>query len=95
MSKSAKALKLRAAVMRRVNRPAKKVNRKPSDLAAEALEWYLRVCALPEEAPTPAEVRAIHRGREAFKKGKYITLDESRREEAVVRRPRRTRAKSS
>src|ERR1700739_3978132 len=59
MSGSAKALQLPAAVVRRVNRAAKKLNREPSDLAAEALEWYLRVCALPEQAPTPAEVRVF------------------------------------
>jgi predicted transcriptional regulator len=95
MSETAKSIQLPAAVVRRVNRAAKKVNRDPSDLAVEALEWYLRVCSLPDEMPSRSELRAIRRGREAFKKGDYITLDEFRREEALVRRPRRARAKIS
>jgi predicted transcriptional regulator len=95
MSETAKSIQLPAAVVRRVNRAAKKVNRNPSDLAVEALEWYFRVCSLPDEMPSRSELRAIRRGREAFKKGDYITLDEFRREEALVRRPRRARAKIS
>ena len=95
MSETAKSIQLPAAVVRRVNRAAKKGNRDPSDLAVEALEWYFRVCSLPDEMPSRSELRAVRRGREAFKKGDYITLDEFRREEALVRRPRRARAKIS
>lgn len=95
MSSTAKSIQLPAAVVRRVNRAAKRANRNPSDLAAEALEWYFRVCTLPDETPSRSELRAIRRGREAFKKGDFITLDEFRREEALARRPGRARAKSS
>jgi predicted transcriptional regulator len=95
MSDTAKSILLPAAVVRRVNRAAKRANRNPSDVAAEALEWYFRVCSLPNETPSRSELRAIRRGREAFKKGDFITLDEFRREEALVRRPRRARAKIS
>lgn len=95
MSDPAKSIQLPAAVVRRVNRAAKRVNRKPSDLAAEALEWYFRVCSLPDETPTQAELRAIRRGREDFKKGRYISLNEFRRREALAPRPRRGRAKRS
>ena len=95
MAKQENSIKLPAAVIRRVNRAARKANRKPSDLAAEALQWYLLVREIPEETPTPAELRAIRRGREAFKRGDYITLDELRREETLGRRPHRARAKAS
>jgi predicted transcriptional regulator len=95
MAKQENSIKLPAAVIRRVNQAARKQNRNPSDLAAEALQWYFLVREIPEETPTPAELRAIRRGREAFKRGNYITLDELRREEALVRRPHRARAKAS
>jgi predicted transcriptional regulator len=95
MAKQENSIKLPAAVIRRVNRPARKQNRNPSDLAAEALQWYFLVREIPEETPTPAELRAIRRGREAFKRGDCITLDELRREEALVRRPHRARSKAS
>jgi predicted transcriptional regulator len=95
MAKQENSIKLPAAVIRRVNRAARKQNRNPSDLAAEALQWYFLVREIPEETPTPAELRAIRRGREAFKRGDCITLDELRREEALVRRPHRARSKAS
>jgi predicted transcriptional regulator len=95
MAKQENSIKIPAAVIRRVNRAARKQNRNPSDLATEALQWYFLVREIPEETPTPAEVRAIRRGREAFKRGEYITLDQLRREEALVRRPDRARAKAS
>ena len=95
MSKPAQSIQLPAAVLRRVHRAAKRINKNPSDVAAEALEWYFRVCSLPEETPTAAESRAIRRGRDAFQKGDYVSFDEFRRREALVRRPRRACPKSS
>jgi|GraSoi_2013_40cm_1033754.scaffolds.fasta_scaffold102059_1 predicted transcriptional regulator len=95
MAKQGSSIKLPADVVKRVIRVARKANRNPSDLAAEALHWYLLVREVPEETPTAAELRAIRRGREAFKRGDYITLDELRREENLVRRPHRARAKAS
>src|SRR5260370_42664297 len=94
MDKQETSIKLPAAVVRRVNRAARKENRNPSDLAAEALQWYFLVREIPEETPTPAELRAIRRGREAVKRGDYMTLAELRREEDLIRRPHRTRAKT-
>jgi predicted transcriptional regulator len=76
MAKQENSIKLPAAVIRRVNRTAKREKRNPSDLAAEALQWYFLVREIPEETPTPAELRVISRGREAFKRGDYITLDD-------------------
>jgi hypothetical protein len=49
----------------------------------------------PEETPTPTELRAIRRGRAAYERGDYVTLDELRGQEAVARSPRRARAKVS
>jgi hypothetical protein len=95
MAKQESSIKLPAAVIRGVNRAARKENRNPSELAAEALQWYFLIHKIPEETPTPAELRAIRRGRAAFKRGDYITLDELRREDGLVRRPRRVRAKVS
>jgi predicted transcriptional regulator len=95
MAKQEISIKLPAAVVRRVNRAARKENRNPSELTAEALQWHFLIRKIPEETPTPAELRAIRRGREAFKRGDYITLDELRREEALVRRPHRARTKAS
>ena len=95
MAKQENSINLPAAVVRRVKRAARKENRNPSEFAAEALQWYFLIRKIPEETPTPAELRAIRRGRAAFKRGDYITLDELRTEEGLVRRPRRTRAKVS
>jgi predicted transcriptional regulator len=95
MSEFATSIRLSAAIIRRVKRAAKRANRNPSQLATEALEWYFQVCSLPDEVPTQAELRAIRHGREAYKKGDYITLDEYRRKEELARRPNRRRAKIS
>jgi hypothetical protein len=40
-------------------------------------------------------LRAIRRGRAAYERGDYVTLDELRRQEAVARSRRRARAKVS
>ena len=81
------------AVGRRVARAARKQNRKPSDVAAEAIVWYFSARATPAEAATPAEMRAIRRGEAAFRRGDYITLDEYFR--SVGNRPHRSRKKVS
>lgn len=71
-------------------------NRTRSELVREALRTYIAIRQFPEEVPTPAELRAIGRGRAAYERGDYVTLDELRRKEkAVARRPRRARAKIS
>lgn len=70
-------------------------HRTRSELVREALRTYISIRKFPEETPTPAELRAIRRGRAAYERGDYVTLDELRREEAVARGPRRARAKVS
>ena len=64
-----------------------------SELVREALRTYISIRRLPEETPTPAELRAIRRGRAAYERGDYVTLHELRRQEAMARGPRRARAK--
>jgi predicted transcriptional regulator len=88
MAKQGSSIKLPADVVRRVIRVARKANRNPSDLAAEALHGYLLVCERPEETPTAAELRAIRRG-------DYVMLDELRTEQVLAPRPRKARAKAS
>jgi predicted transcriptional regulator len=90
MNGRANSIQLPAALARQVHRAAKRENRSPSDLASEALQWYLRVSNLPEEKPTPADLRAIRRGRKAFQRGDYITLGELQRAKALYRRRRRS-----
>ena len=95
MSKRQYTIELPAAVGRRIDKTARKQRRKPSDLAVEAFQHYFAISGIPEETPTPSELRAIRRGEAALKRGDYITLDELRRKEEVARRPRRARAKVS
>ncbi|MGH9451528.1 MAG: ribbon-helix-helix domain-containing protein [Terriglobia bacterium] len=70
-------------------------HRTRSELVREALRIYIAIRRFSNETATPAELRAIRRGRADFAHGDYLSLDELRREEAVARRPRRTRAKVS
>jgi predicted transcriptional regulator len=81
------------ALGRRVAHAAKKQNRKPSDVAAEAIVWYFSARAIPTEAATPAEMRAIRRGEAAYRRGDYVTLDDYFR--TVGNRPHRSRKKVS
>ena len=95
MSTPLSILRLPAAIVRRVNRAAKRETKNPSDLGAEALKWYFQVSAIPGETPTPAELRAIRRGEAAIERGDCITLDELRRKQRLAHRSRRARAKVS
>lgn len=90
MSKRLYTIHLPAAVGRRVDRAAKREKRKPSDLAVAALRLYF---AIPTEAATVAELRAIRRGEAAYRRGDYITLEEYFH--SVGNRPRQTRKKIS
>jgi predicted transcriptional regulator len=68
MSKQSFTLQLPASIGRRVSRAARRENKRPADLATEALRWYFLAREIPEEIPTSAELRAIRRGRAAFKR---------------------------
>ncbi|MGH9342175.1 MAG: CopG family ribbon-helix-helix protein [Terriglobia bacterium] len=80
---------------KQVESTMKAEHRTRSELVREALRTYIAIRRFPEERPTPAELRAIRRGRADFARGDYLTLDELRREEPMARRPRRARAKVS
>ena len=68
-------------------------HRTRSELFREALRTYISIRLLPQETPTPSELRAIRRGEAAYARGDYVTLDEYFRE--LDRRPRRTRKKGA
>jgi len=84
---------LPAAMAEQVEKTSRQEHRTCSELVLEALRIYISIRQFPEEAPTTAEQRAIARGRAAYERGDYITLDELRRQEAVARGSRRARAK--
>ena len=89
-------ISLPPAMAEQVEKTMQAENRTRSELVREALRTYIAIRQFPEEIPTPAELRAIRRGRAAYQRGDYVTLDElRRREKAVAGRPRRARAKIS
>jgi CopG family transcriptional regulator/antitoxin EndoAI len=89
-------ISLPPAMAEQVEKTMQAENRTRSELVREALRTYIAIRQFQEEAPTPAELRAIRRGRAAYERGDYVTLDElRRREKAVAGRPRRARAKIS
>jgi len=89
-------ISLPPAMAEQVEKTMQAENRTRSELVREALRTYIAIRQFPEEAPTPAELRAIRRGRAAYERGDYVTLDElRRREKSVASRPRRARAKIS
>lgn len=63
-----------------LDRVRKQENRSRSELMREALRHYValreRLQRIPEVDPEPDEIEAIKRGREAIKRGEYVTLDD-------------------
>jgi metal-responsive CopG/Arc/MetJ family transcriptional regulator len=51
-----------------------------SELIRKALEWHLRVQALPVEEPTRKEREALAAGRAQHARGEFATIDEIRRD---------------
>ena len=89
-------ISLPPAMAEQVEKTMQAENRTRSELVREALRTYIAIRQFPEETPTLAELRAIRRGRAAYERGDYVTLDElRRREKAVAGSPRRARAKIS
>ena len=89
-------ISLPPAMAEQVEKTMQAENRTRSELVREALRTYIAIRQFPEETPTPSELRAIRRGRAAYERGDYVTLDElRRREKAVAGSPRRARAKIS
>ncbi len=88
-------ISLPAEMAEQVEKTRREEHRTRSGLVVEALRTYISIRQFPEEIATPAELRAIGRGRAAYERGDYVTLDELRRQEAMGRSPRRARAKVS
>jgi predicted transcriptional regulator len=88
-------ISLPAEMAEQVEKTRREEHRTRSELVLEALRTNISIRQFPEEIPTPAELRAIGRGRAAYERGDYVTLDELRRQEAMARSPRRARAKVS
>ena len=88
-------ISLPADMAEQVEKTRREEHRTRSELVREALRIYISIRQFPEEVPTPSEQRAMARGRAAYNRGDYVTLDELRRQETMARRPRRARAKAS
>lgn len=82
-------------MVEQVEKTMRAEQRTRSELVREALRTYIAIRQFPEETPTPAEILAIRRGRAAYERGNYVTLDELHRKEAMARRSRRARAQVS
>lgn len=93
MSKMHYTLEIPSSLGRRVTNAARRERKRPAEIATEALEWYFVAKNLPEETPTQSELRAVRRGRAAYDRGEFVTLDEYRRKKAVVSHTNRSRAK--
>ena len=82
-------ISLPPAMLAQLERVRKAEHRTRSELLREALRTYFS-SRVPEIAPTPAELRAIRRGRAAVGRGDYVTLDQVRDElGSSSRRPRK------
>jgi len=72
-------ISLPPAMLAQLERVRKAEHRTRSELLREALRTYFSI-RVPEIAATPAELRAIRRGRAAVGRGDYVTLDQLRDE---------------
>ena len=70
------SISLPAAMVEEVERTRHVEHRTRSELVREALRTYFAMNRLPEEGPTPEEIRALRRGRAAVARGDFVTLDE-------------------
>lgn len=72
-------LSLPPKMTQQIEAACKREHRTRSELIREALRVYFgRVAALPVYTPTPAELRALQKGRAEIRRGHYFTLDEFR-----------------
>ncbi len=68
-------ISLPPAMVKEVERVCKAEHRTRSELVREALRTYMGD-RFPVVAASPAELRAIRRGRMALRRGEYVTLDQ-------------------
>ena len=67
-------------VVRTANEVAARQGRSRSEVIQEALEWHLRIQALPVEEPTREERQALAEGRQQHLSGEFASFDEIRRD---------------
>ena len=80
------------AMAAKVEKVRKAEQRTRSELVREALRTYFELASrFPEAEATPAETRALDRGRKQVARGEYVTLDQLHRELAKLDTPRRSR----
>jgi predicted transcriptional regulator len=84
-------LDLPPRMAKQVERVIRKERRTPAQLMREALRTCFRLRGLPEETPTPSELRAVRRGRAEIKRGHFVTLDQLSNELASSRRKPRAK----
>jgi predicted transcriptional regulator len=68
-------ISLPPAMLKDVKRVCKEEHRTQSELLREALRTYF-LRRLPEVTPTRAELNALKRGREAMRRGDYLTYNQ-------------------
>jgi len=85
-------ISLPPAMAKQMKKVQKEEHRTRSELLREAWRWYFEN-RYPVYAPTKAELTAIRKGRAAFKRGDYVTLDRLHNELDAARH--QTRAKRS
>jgi CopG family transcriptional regulator / antitoxin EndoAI len=90
------------AMVEEFEKVRKAENRTRSELVREALRTYFSFCSrFPEITPSKGWLKAIYRGRAAFDRGEYVTLNEaihgveSTRNQARTKRPRKASRKGS
>ncbi len=85
-------ISLPRAMAERVETLRKAEQRTRSELVREALRTYFAIAArFPEEEATPAELRALARGRRAVARGEYVTLGQLLHDLEPHRRPARAK----
>lgn len=62
-----------------------------SELMREALRRYFEMRRFPVETPTPADLKALRRGRAAVARGKYVRFDDLSRPVGTAHRQARSK----
>ena len=99
-TRKALTISLPPGMVQQMERVRKRERRTRSELVREALRAYLED-RFPVVVPTKAESAAIRRGRDAFRRGDYISLDEllhdleGRNHRASAKRPAKTSRRRS
>ena len=92
-SRRAVTISLPPEMLKQMEKVSKAEHRTTSELVCEAWWTYFAMRHAPVYTPTRAEVRAIERGRAAFRRGDFITLDQL--DAYLDRHAHRASAKSS